>query len=98
MEQYDAQYHVCPHCGYDDRTPYDPMYIAPGTILRDKYLFGVLLECNGDGATYEGYDISAERRVLIREYMPINLCTRVKNKQIISVNYNNLAKYKAFMA
>ena len=98
MEQYDAQYHVCPHCGYDDRTPYDPMYIAPGTILRDKYLFGVLLECNGDGATYEGYDISAERRVLIREYMPINLCTRVKNKPIISVNYNNLAKYKAFMA
>lgn len=98
MEQYDTQLHVCPNCGYDDRAPHNPMYIAPGTILREKYLFGVLLDFNGDGATYAAYDISAERKLLIREYMPINLCTRVKNKPIISVNYNNLAKYKAFMA
>ncbi len=98
MEQYDARQHICPVCGYDENTPHDPMYIAPGTILHDKYLIGVLLEYNGEGASYEGYDISAGRRVFIREYMPINLCTRVKNKPVISVNYNNLAKYKAFMA
>lgn len=30
--------------------------------------------------------------------MPVNFCTRVKGKATISVNYNNLAKYKAFMA
>ncbi|MBR4626154.1 MAG: PASTA domain-containing protein [Ruminococcus sp.] len=88
---------VCPSCGYNENTPSDPMYIAPGTVLRDRYLIGVLLEYNGEGATYAGYDISTECRVLIREYMPINLCTRVKDKPTISVNYNNLAKYKAFM-
>lgn len=98
MEKYDSGVNVCPHCGYDDRTPYDPMYITPGTILRDRYLVGVLIENNGEGASYTGYDISTECRVLIREYMPINLCTRVKDKATISVNYNNLAKYKAFMA
>jgi serine/threonine-protein kinase len=98
MEKYDSDLHVCPKCGYDEQAPHNPMYITPGTILRDRYLIGVLREFNGEGATYEGYDISTECRVLIREYMPINLCTRVSGKATISVNYNNLAKYKAFMA
>lgn len=98
MEKYDAYRNLCPHCGYDENSPHNPMYIAPGTILRDRYLIGVLLSYNGEGATYLSYDKVMSCKVLIREYMPINLCTRVKDKPIISVNYNNLAKYKAFMA
>ena len=98
MEKYDEKLHICPSCGYDDSTPCNPMYITPGTILHDRYLVGVLLEYNGEGAYYAGHDNSTGCKVLIREYMPVNLCTRVKNKAVISVNYNNLAKYKAFMA
>ena len=98
MEKFDMDKHICPLCGYDDTTPNNPMYITPGTILHDRYLVGILLDCNGEGATYAGYDISTGSRVTIREYMPVNLCTRVRNKATISVNYNNLAKYKAFMA
>lgn len=98
MEKYDMDQHICPHCGFDDNTPHEPMYIIPGTVLHDRYLVGVLKEYNGEGATYIGHDISTGCKVLLREYMPINLCTRVKNKATISVNYNNLAKYKAFMA
>lgn len=98
MEEYDAELHVCPHCGYDENTPHNPMYIAPGTLLHEKYLCGILLEFNGEGATYAGKDIKTGKKVKIREYMPVNLCTRIKNRSTISVNYNNLAKYKAFMA
>lgn len=98
MEKYDALKTVCPNCGHDERTPHNPMYITPGTILHDRYLIGVLLSYNGEGATYLSLDTATGCKVMIREYMPINLCTRVKNKSIISVNYNNLAKYKAFMA
>ena len=98
MEQYDASLHVCPSCGYVETSDHNPMYVPPGTILHSKYLCGILLEYNGEGATYIGADITSGKKVLIREYMPINLCTRVKNKPTISVNYNNLAKYKAFMA
>ena len=47
MEEYDAELHVCPHCGYDENTPHNPMYIAPGTLLHEKYLCGILLEFNG---------------------------------------------------
>lgn len=98
MEKYDMDQHICPHCGFDDRTPSNPMYITPGTVLRDRYLVGELLEYNGEGATYVGQDLSTDCKVMLREYMPVNFCTRVKNKATISVNYNNLAKYKAFMA
>ena len=98
MEQYDSTLHVCPSCGYVESSEHNPMYVPPGTILHSKYICGNLLEYNGEGATYIGADISNGKKVLIREYMPINLCTRVKNKPTISVNYNNLAKYKAFMA
>ncbi len=98
MEQYDSSLHVCPSCGYVESSEYNPMYVPPATILHSKYVCGNLLEYNGEGATYIGSDITTGKKVFIREYMPINLCTRVKNKATISVNYNNLAKYKAFMA
>ncbi len=98
MERYDAELTVCPSCGYDENTPHNPMYIAPGTILHDRYLVGILQDFNGEGATYVCHDMSTDCRVLIREYMPVHLCTRVKNKATISVNYNDLALYKSFMA
>lgn len=98
MEKFDSDLHICPNCGYDNTSPHNPMYISPGTILHDRYLVGILLEYNGEGATYVGHDISTGCKVLLREYMPINLCSRVKNKATINVNYNDLAKYKAFMA
>lgn len=98
MEKYDMEQHICPHCGYDNDSPANPMYIIPGTVLHDRYMVGILLSYNGEGATYVAHDISTDCKVLLREYMPINFCTRVRNKATISVNYNNLAKYKAFMA
>jgi serine/threonine-protein kinase len=98
MEKYESYKSVCPYCGYDEFSPYNTAYIAPGTVLHERYLVGVLMSCNGEGATYIGFDKTIGCKILIREYMPINLCTRVNGKPTISVNYNNLAKYKAFMA
>lgn len=97
MEKYDMEQHICPHCGFDDTTPHNPMYITPGTVLHDRYMVGIMLNYNGEGASYVGHDISTGCKIMLREYMPANFCTRVKNKATISVNYNNLAKYKAFM-
>ncbi len=89
---------ICPNCGYAEDTPYDPNYIAPGTVLNERYAVGMMLGHNSEGATYIGYNKSIGCRVLIREYMPQGMCVRVKGKAIISVNPNQVVQYKALMA
>ena len=98
MKRYDNGLSICPSCAYAENTPSNPMYISPGTILHERYMVGVLLEYNGEGATYIAHDTSTDCTVLIREYMPVNLCTRTEGKPTIEVGYESLAKYKAFMA
>lgn len=87
----------CLYCGYTANTPSSPDYIKPGTMLHERYLIGVLLGYNGEGATYLAYDTVIGCKVLVREFMPRGLCARVKNAATISVQYNNLAPYKALM-
>lgn len=89
---------VCPNCGYYEQAKPDPTFILPGAYLHDRYLVGIPLSANGEGVTYIAYDESIRCRVLIREYMPQNLCTRVQGTPVISVNSAHLAAYKALMA
>lgn len=96
--EYKGAARVCPKCGYVENTPHNPAYIAPGTMLHERYLVGKQLSANGQGATYIAYDTAVSCKVMLSEYMPEDLCVRVKGKPTISVNYNNLAQYKALMA
>ena len=96
--EYKGNVKVCPKCGYVENSPHDPSYIAPGTMLHERYLVGKVISANGQGATYIAYDTAVSCKVLLNEYMPEGLCVRVKGKPTISVNYNNLARYKALMA
>lgn len=89
---------VCHNCGYAEGAPYDTNYIAPGTVLNERYAVGAMLGHNSEGATYIGYNKSIGCKVLIREYMPQGLCVRVKGKATISVNPNHVVQYKALMA
>ncbi|MCM1226340.1 MAG: PASTA domain-containing protein [Clostridium sp.] len=89
---------ICPHCGYAENTPSLPAFIKPGVTLHDRYLVGRLLNANGQGASYIAYDTAVSCKVILNEYMPDGLCVRVRGRATISVNYNNLAQYKALMA
>ena len=68
----------CLKCGYVEGAPHLPAYLAPRTMLQERYLVGKLLSYNGSGATYIGYDCIMNCKVKIREYMPENLATREK--------------------
>lgn len=89
---------ICPHCGYQEGSTVLAAHLAPGTMLHDRYLVGKALTHNGEGITYIAYDGNIGCKVLIREYMPEQLCSRVPNSTLINVNYNHLAQYKALMA
>jgi serine/threonine protein kinase len=89
---------VCPECGYIENSPYLPSYLAPGTVLNDRYVIGKLKSYNGEGAIYIGYDKVTEAKVYVKEYMPDTLCSREKGSSAINVNPNCAAQYKTFMS
>ena len=66
----------CPHCGYQEGMPYSFAYLKPGTVLKDRYLMGRVIKKNSEGATYIGYDLTEDKKVLIREFMPVQIAER----------------------
>lgn len=88
----------CKLCGYSDDDPYIPTYLAPKTILNERYIVGRLLSYNGEGATYIGYDKAAGAKITIKEFMPDTLCSRRKGETVISVNSQNSPLYKTYMS
>ena len=77
---------VCPVCGYNENAPYLPSYLAPGTVLNDRYLIGKLRSYTGESADYMGFDTITQTKVVIKEYMPDALCSRDKSSSVINVD------------
>ncbi|MDR0974299.1 MAG: protein kinase, partial [Ruminococcus sp.] len=88
----------CPNCGFIYDSPYLPSYLAPGTILSDRYMVGKLKSYNGESAKYIAFDTITEDTVLISEYMPDAICSRVKSGPIIIVDKNYVAQYKTLLS
>lgn len=84
----------CPICGYSEKMPYLPSYLAPGTILNERYLVGKIINYNGEGATYIGYDTVTDKKIWVREYMPDTLCSRKKGSCELVASQNHIAQYK----
>lgn len=51
-------------------------HLRVGTILRDRYLLGCVLGEGGYGITYIGFDSVLQNRVAVKEYFPVEFCTR----------------------
>ena len=66
----------CPHCGYQEGVPYSLSYLRPGTVLKERYLVGKVMDKNSEGATYISYDQTEDKKVLIREFMPDQISER----------------------
>lgn len=86
MEEYDGQFEVCPFCGYIQGTPAKEAYhIAPGTVIKKRYLIGRVLGSGGFGITYIGYDQILEKKVAVKEYLPTEFATRMPNQTNVTV-------------
>ncbi len=85
----------CLKCGYVEGSPYLPSYLAPKTVLQERYLIGKVLSYNGSGATYIGYDCIMNCKVKVREYMPENLASRDKGDNEVKVNAGSEIQYKS---
>ena len=88
----------CEICGYIDNSAYLPSYLAPRTVLLDRYIVGKMLAHNGEGAVYIAYDTEKNKVVEIKEYMPDLLCSRKKGENTITVNSDALPLYKSYLS
>ncbi|MBR4622476.1 MAG: PASTA domain-containing protein [Ruminococcus sp.] len=89
---------VCRYCSYTDDMPHLQSYLAPRTILDDRYIVGKMLSYNGEGASYICYDMVRKCKAVVREYMPDMLCERERGSSNIIINPDCLAKYKTYMS
>lgn len=66
----------CPHCGFFEESPQIAPYLPLKTVVGERYRIGRMLDCNGDGATYIGWDINQKMPVYIREFLPDAIAQR----------------------
>lgn len=75
----------CPYCGYHaDSTQISP-YLPVRTVIANRYLVGKMLEYNGEGATYIGWDLSERKAVKIREFISDSFTTRTTSNLTLQV-------------
>lgn len=85
MEEYDEEFHVCPHCGCEEKSgALEAYHMLPGTMLSGRYLVGKALGFGGFGVTYIGYDFVLDRKVAIKEYLPGDFSTRIPGDSVVT--------------
>lgn len=75
----------CPYCGYHVDSVQIPPYLPVRTVISNRYLVGKMLEYNGEGATYIGWDLSEKKAVKIREFIPDSFTTRTSSNLNLQV-------------
>lgn len=75
----------CANCGFLNDSPQIAPYLPMRTIISGRYLIGRLLEHNGDGATYMGWDIERKMPITVREFLPDAISTRAEGQAELEV-------------
>ncbi len=75
----------CPYCGYHAESTQIPPYLPVRTVIANRYLVGKMLEYNGEGATYIGWDLSEKKAVKIREFIPDSFTARTTSNLTLQV-------------
>jgi serine/threonine protein kinase len=75
----------CRDCGYSDGdiNPI-PIALPVATILMGRYIIGRTLGKGGFGITYLAYDVTADKRVAVKEYLPDTLIHRNSGDTAVS--------------
>ena len=82
----------CPICGYNPEEPHNPAFLAPATLLDGRYVIGKIIDQNGEGVTYLGFDTVTAATVNVREFFPAGLCERdVDGQSVLMLSGNEFS-------
>ena len=86
MKKYDSALDACPYCHLPSKVKQpEPSHIEAGTMLKNRYIVGIVIGYGGFGVTYVGYDTTLSRKVAIKEYMPGEFATRMPPQTRLTV-------------
>lgn len=74
---------ICPICGYDKDSPQNSSFLPTRIWLKERYCVGKVLDSNGEGVSYIGWDNESDTVVKVREYCPTGLCERRADGSVI---------------
>lgn len=67
----------CPYCGFDTLHTQNSPLLPMGTKIKNgKYLVGAKISQNHEGVKYAGYSEDLKKKVVIHEFLPLQLCMR----------------------
>ncbi len=73
---------VCPICGFDSSVKNPKECLPLKSVLANRYLIGRVLEADGEGITYIGWDNSKMSKIKIKEYFPKGFARRNPDKTV----------------
>ncbi|MDD3429756.1 MAG: PASTA domain-containing protein [Oscillospiraceae bacterium] len=84
MSAHNVQEAVCPVCGYNGENTNPNGALPVGTIIGERYTIGRFLDLDGEGSSYYGLDNTRMEKCVIKEFMPVSLCSgRAAGNQIL---------------
>ncbi len=86
MNQIEEHLFTCPYCGFNETTlRQESYYLDPGTIVGGKYIVGRVLSYGGHTVSYLGMDAEANRKVVVKEYLPSDFSTRSEGEKEVTI-------------
>ncbi len=86
MNQMEDNLSTCPHCGFNEAAlQQESYYLTPGTVVGGKYIVGRVLSYGGHTVSYLGMDAEAERKVVVKEYLPSDFSTRSEGENEVTI-------------
>lgn len=83
----------CPYCGYRADTPQSLPYLPVRTVIANRYMAGKVVDFNGEGVTYIGWDLQEKRAVNIRELLPASITARTASNLFLQVRLGSEGTY-----
>ena len=83
----------CPYCGFvKNEYRHDPITLAVGSVLNQRYMIGGVIGKGGFGITYLAYDLKLDARLAVKEYYPMGLAVRAPGSTLVSISNEESAE------
>ena len=93
MAEYSAELSACPYCNYQKNSKaLQPYCLEPETVLDRKYIVGRVVSEDAFAISYLAWDFENNQSVVIKEYFPKELSSRMPGQTEVSFYDGEKAK------